>query len=176
MSKHKRHNHEPLPFLAQILMRSDTTTLPCQGVIHQQTEQPATAEWEVRMYQDFDLTQDLLEKNVPEKEINQRIWDLALHEQDTIGIVNHKTLHLCSECCLTISANHAGEMQTNLAMMGAILTGGSFLLVSDHDTEAPGIVTGIEGVVKERDLRESLLNSPPTHIHFNIPSKEGEES
>lgn len=118
------------------------------------------------MYQDFDMALDLMMQGVPREQLNQKIWDAACEEQDTVGIVNHKTMYLCSECARQIASRHAGEAQATLSVMTATLTRGSFLLVSDRLTEAAALVSNITGDVQERDLLERLRQANMVDIHF----------
>ena len=164
----RRHRHRPEhQLLAQILLHSiGETTTPCQGDIHQKEETPAQAEWEIRMYQDVEMTLDLVKRGVPREQINQKIWDAACKEQDRVGIVNHKTMYLCSDCACQIASNHAGEAQATLSMMTAMLTRGSFLLVSDRVTEDAAIISGLGRDVQETGLLERIDNAELVNIRM----------
>ncbi len=164
----RRHRHRPEhQLLAQILLHSiGETTTPCQGDIHQKEETPAQAEWEIRMYQDVEMTLDLVKRGVPREQINQKIWDAACKEQDAVGIVNHKTMYLCSECVRQIASHHAGAAQATLCMMTAMLTRGSFLLVSDRVTEDAAMISGLGRDVQETDLLERIDNAALVNIRM----------
>ncbi len=160
MSKRRNRNRSEHQYLAQILIHSQgETTIPCQGDIHQREETPAQAGWQIRMYQDFAMALEFLHQGVPTEQINQKVWDAACHEQDTVGIVNHKTLYLCSSCTRQISSNHTGEAQATLAMMTAALSGDSFLLVSDRQTENAALISNLGRNIQETDLLKRINNA-----------------
>lgn len=151
MSKRKRHQSDNV-FLAQILCaHREQDGTRCQSIQHTGRKAPL-AVWEMRFYQDTEIATRLLQQGIDRNQINQIAWDQACKEQDTIGVQNHKTILLCSECVRTVVSRHGGVDATTLCMTTAMVTGGAFLLVSDRETEIAAIVGNLPRGMQEEDI------------------------
>jgi hypothetical protein len=143
-----------------------TVSAPCQGVAHQYQEKAARAEWNVCFYQDFDAAVQMGAQGMPDEEINQKAWDAACEEQDTVGAVTHKKMLLCSHCVHTIASTHGGESSASLMIMGAMVAARSFLLASDRITETATIVGTFPRNIQDDQVLEMLQNTEKIPIHF----------
>lgn len=149
MSKRKQQASDN-PYLVQMLFRFvGEQHGPCQGVIHQQEETPARASWEVRFYQNTSLFQTLYEAGKSREEISQILWDLACKEQDTTGVICHKTMYVCSKCAQIM----VGWQDAAIPVMAnARVRGCALLVVVDRLTERGAIINNVPADIQEAGL------------------------
>ena len=142
----------------------------CQSVNHQQVSGSADgiAEWEIRLYQNPDRVVDLYSQNVPREEIEQRSFDEACREQDTIGVRMHKRIFICSTCARFLVTHHAGEEGGLLTFTTAQVTRGAILLVTDRLTEYGAAVGKLAGTIQEQEILPLLDNEGLLDIRFKI--------
>lgn len=155
MSRRKHHPREN-PHLAQwLFLPISGGPTHCQGTVHHRQRRPPQATWESRIYQDIERADSLMTEGVPREQINQLIWDAACKEQDTIGIVIHKIVHLCDACAEQVIMTHGGQPAA-IAIVTAKITGNALLLVSDRETERAGVVCPVPREMQEEELLEKL--------------------
>jgi hypothetical protein len=149
-----------------MLFRSVGEHGPCRGVIHQKQETPARASWEVRFYQDTEMLVTLYEQGKPQQEITQILWDLACEEQDTVGLVCHKTMFVCSECSQVMISPHVWDEAAFLTMTNAQVRGCALLVVTDRLTEQAAIINNVPSSVQEENLLSLLKDEDMLHVQF----------
>lgn len=161
----KRQHHPKHPYLAQMLFVPVVSWRPCQGAVHVSRSAPRSG-WEVRFYQDADRMVELYQAGVSEEEIAEAFWSDTCREQDSVGIVVHKTLHLCDDCTMTVLGKHGGDAGAFLNFTSSVITRQPILLVSDRLTEKAGLLGGLPADVQEADILAQLDKDEMLKIQF----------
>ncbi len=153
-----------------MLFRSSAASeAPCSTRTHQN---PVSARWEMRVYQNWDRMMELMRQGVNEHTIAQAVWDEACRGQDRVGIRVHKTLLQCDACAQEAITRHAGAQAATEAMLTAHTTGGALLLVSDRLTEQSGVVSALPGTIQEEELLPVLRGMTRSQARRSGPRKE----
>ena len=132
-------------------------TAVCESAEHQFTDQDDGVYWQVRWYLNTDRTLDLAEQGIASDQVNQKIWDEACREQDTIGVRIHFQVNMCTPCFLhfqeRISPGVFGQA------MIATPVGGVFLITSNRETYNVTLFVPFSVDIADRDILESLRKS-----------------
>ena len=125
-------------------------------------------QWELRLYQNPDRIVDLYYQDVSREEIEQRSFDEASREQDTIGVRTHKQMFVCPTCARFLVTHHAGEEGGFLTLTTAQATRGALLLVTDRLTEYGAAVGNLPGSLQEHEILSLLDAEEMLDIRFKV--------
>ena len=162
--------HQPKhSFLIQLLFRYlGPMPQTCEAVNHSQINPSLVpAEWEMRLFGNPERATDLYVQQVPDEQIAQRLWDEMCREQDTIGVVLHKQMYVCSDCARVVIEQYGGVTVAFMAVTTAMVTRGSIILVTDRLTEKAGVLGNVPGDIRDQDILPLLDKEDILDIRFH---------
>ncbi len=141
------------PYLAHMLLRYvGKQSVPCQSPAHKEAADNA-AQWEARWYEDMDRTLELVNQNVHPDLIVEMVYKETCREQDTRGIINHKTLLICPACADFIANAHIDDVEWVIGcLLHAHMNRRAILLVTNRTTLVPSVVGNIPLTTDEKEI------------------------
>ncbi len=165
MPKQYQQKH---PFLVQLLFRYlGPMPQTCEAKGHSQIHpELLPAEWQIRFFLNTERVVELYTQQVPEDQIAQRLWDEMCHEQDTVGVVLHRTMYVCRDCARVVIEQYGGMAVAFMATTTAMVTSGATILVADRLTEKAGVLGNVPGDIHEQDILPLLDAQDMLDIRF----------
>lgn len=120
-----------------------------------QHPQFAATQWQFCSLQDLDQGADLLRNGMDEEQVDQRLWNDALKEQN-VGTRFYQTIYCCNACALHVLTGHVNEKHLARSMMAmAQAKNKALLLVSELSNKLP-LIIAVPLTIRAEDIRPLL--------------------